>query len=93
MLVGGFNLSEKYEFVSWDDDMMTCPIYGKIIKSCSKPLTSHGFPEIHQAFLSEAALAAQGDRGAIEEFGSHQGSNDLVEANLDQSWTTVASKI
>jgi len=27
-LVGGFNPSKKYEFVSWDDDMT--PIYGKI---------------------------------------------------------------
>ena len=26
MLVGGLNPSEKYEFVSWDDDI---PIYGK----------------------------------------------------------------
>ena len=36
-LVGGFNLSEKYEFVSWDDDIPN--IWEVIIHSCSKPPT------------------------------------------------------
>ena len=35
-LVGGFNPSEKYEFVSWDDDIPN------IWKKCSKPPTSDG---------------------------------------------------
>ena len=37
MLVGGFNPSEKYEFVNWDDDSQ----YMEKYKSCSKPPTSH----------------------------------------------------
>jgi hypothetical protein len=35
-LVGGFNPSEQYDFVSWDDDIPN--IYGKYFK-CSKPPT------------------------------------------------------
>ena len=42
ILVGGFNPSEKYEFVSWDDYSRLFPIYGKIIQSCSKAPTSIG---------------------------------------------------
>ena len=38
-LVGGLNPSEKYEFVSWDDDIPN--MMGKIIHSCSKPPTSN----------------------------------------------------
>ena len=34
-LVGGFNPSEKYEFVSWDYEIPN--MMGKIIHSCSKP--------------------------------------------------------
>ena len=36
-LHGGFNPSEKYEFVSWDDDIPN--IWKVIIQSCSKPPT------------------------------------------------------
>ena len=38
ILVGGFNPSEKYEFVSWDDDI---PIYEMENKKCSKPPTRY----------------------------------------------------
>ena len=38
-LVGGLNLSEKYEFVNWDDDIPN--IYGKK-KMATKPPTSDG---------------------------------------------------
>ena len=38
-LVGGFNPSEKYEFVSWDDDI---PNIWKN-KKCSKPPTKQSF--------------------------------------------------
>ena len=37
-LVGGFNPFEKYEFVSWDDDIPNIWKY----KSCSKPPTRMG---------------------------------------------------
>ena len=36
--------SEKYEFVSWDDDI---PNIWKFIKACSKPPTSNVLPEVH----------------------------------------------
>ena len=36
-LVGGFNPSEKYEFVSWDDYSQ---LNGKSSNSCSKPPSS-----------------------------------------------------
>ena len=34
VLIGGFNPSEKYEFVNWDDD------YSQYMEKCSKPPTS-----------------------------------------------------
>ena len=39
-LVGGFNPSEKYDFVSWDDEI---PNIWTIIHSCSKPRTSYHY--------------------------------------------------
>ena len=52
-MVGGFNPSEKYEFISWDD-------YSQYMKkqiSCSKPLSkcvylsiSHSSPDIAKNF-------------------------------------------
>ena len=36
LLVGGFNPSEKYEFVNWDDDILNIWENNK----CSKPPTS-----------------------------------------------------
>ena len=38
-LVGGFNPSETYEFVSWDDYSQ----YMETKKTCSKPPTSYGY--------------------------------------------------
>ena len=42
-LVGGFNPSEKYEFISWDDYSVP-NVSGKIIQSYS----SHHQPAIHR---------------------------------------------
>ena len=39
MLVGGFNLSEKYEFVSWNDDIPIWKNLQKNMEKCSKPPT------------------------------------------------------
>ena len=39
------NPSEKYEFVSWDDDIPN--IWKVIIQSCSKPPTSCGAPQYY----------------------------------------------
>ena len=38
-MVGGFNPSETYEFVSWDDYSQ----YMEKKKTCSKPPTSYGY--------------------------------------------------
>ena len=53
-LVGGFNPSEKYEFVSWG---LLFPICGKI-KNCSKPATRYGWE-----FLSSNWLPSWGFYG------------------------------
>jgi len=39
LLVGGVNPSEKYEFVSWDDEIPN--IWKKMNKKCSKPPTRY----------------------------------------------------
>jgi hypothetical protein len=44
ILVGGFNSSEKYEFVSWDDDIPN--IWNFIKFHGSKPPTRYSLPNI-----------------------------------------------
>ena len=57
-LVGGFNPSEKYELVSWDDDIPNC--FWKVIQSSMVPVTTDQMRNCYGSIFLQTSVYSYG---------------------------------
>ena len=89
-LVGGFNPSGKYEFVSWDDDIPN--MMGKK-NSCSKPPTSYCFD--HSTVFQICRLALQHNAAAVATSASSRATwwEHVVLPSCQVGWLSNFNKV